>query len=69
MRGEKWLVHYATAGPHLERAEESVEKRLGLRVEGLQLVGVPVFQRRVVLKRLELAVMQPPRAFFHMLVL
>lgn len=58
---------FLRGGSYLERAEESVEKRLGLRVEVLQLAYVPVCQRRIVLERLELAVMQPSRALFHVM--
>ena len=56
-------------GPHLERAQESVEKCFSSREQVLQLADVLVSQRRVVLERLELAVVQPSRVFFHVLVL
>lgn len=46
-----------------------MDKRLRLRVEAFQLADIPIVQRRVVLERLELAVVQPSRVFFYIVVL
>ncbi len=51
------------AQAHLERAQEPIAQRLGLRVEALQLACAPFFQR-LVLERLELDIVQSARAFF-----